>query len=37
MLWIPIMQFVSDTDIWEREVLVVETSSSQSFHLYYSE
>jgi len=28
MLWIPIVQVLSDTDIWEREVLIVETSSS---------
>jgi len=32
VLWTPIVQFVSDTDIWERDGLLVETSSSQSFH-----
>jgi len=35
LLWIPIVHFVSDTEIWDRDVHLVETSSSQAFHEYY--
>ena len=32
-----LVQFVSDTNIWEREELLDETSSSQAFHSSYSD
>lgn len=36
LCWIPTVQVVSDTDIWERELLLVKTSTSQFFHSYLS-